>query len=657
MKKKGSYRMKEVWNQKLAAAVLTAILAGSTSVVWAAEQDKAAEPAQEIVITANRLKNQKVDTPADVTVITSQQISDRGYRTVADALEDVPGARVMQNGVGAYESHIILNGDQRVLVLVDGRRFNNSMGSMAKATFDAHTLPPVDMIEKIEVVKGGASTLYGADAVGGVINIITKTPEETTGKIRVGYGSWGNQNLGVSVGGKVDKTGLQVAASRNKASYFKYKDTNGDTKKWPGQSNYTQDNLSLKLTQDFTPSDGLTLNYDYSNMDGWNPYSVNSYSPSHLNKKTNNVGLRYDWNRDAKNSGYLQTYRNYTSYFNQGNMDETDWGIEGQQNFALSDTNTLVGGLEYRDAKAHNKGIPGNLYSTDKYAGKKGYNNKAIFLQDQWQFAPSWQLNTGVRYDKHSHSGNRTTGSAAINKKFSKDSNAYFSWNQVFRTPTIDDLYYNSYGYYGNPDLKAETGNVWSLGYNFKIDPKTDMSVTAFYKQLNDAINWNQIGYNYYAENIDKQKSRGMSISAVHHLNKLWDLEGSYTYVKVQNRTGDQGYVRDYNYAPNYYQFGVRYHDTKWNASLMARGASGLTSFDKHNIWTPSAWGGYGEKHYLTMDLNVRYKFDQSWTGFATIYNLTNAAYAEQGGMNHLNGQDSYPMPGRRIIVGAEYTF
>ena len=74
MKRKGSYRMKEVWNQKLAAAVLTAVLAGSTSVVWAAEQEQAEKPAQEIVITANRLKNQKVDTPADVTVITSQRM-------------------------------------------------------------------------------------------------------------------------------------------------------------------------------------------------------------------------------------------------------------------------------------------------------------------------------------------------------------------------------------------------------------------------------------------------------------------------------------------------------------------------------------------------------------------------------------------------------
>ena len=644
MKKKGSYRMKEVWNQKLAAAVLTAVLAGSTSVVWAAEQEQAEKPAQEIVITANRLKNQKVDTPADVTVITSQQISDRGYRTVTDALEDVPGARVMQSGVGAYESHIMLNGDERVLVMVDGRRFNNSMGSMVKATFDAHTLPPVDMIEKIEVVKGGASTLYGADAVGGVINIITKTPEETTGKIRVGYGSWGNQDLGLSVGGKVDKNGIQVAASRNKASYFKYKDKNGDTRKWPGQSNYTQDNISLKLTHDFTESDGLTLNYDYSIMEGNNPYKVNSYAPSPVDKKTNNVGLRYDWNRDARNSGYLQTYRNYDSYFNKGGMDETDWGIEGQQNFVLSDTNTLVGGLEYRDAKAHNE---------VSYKGKKGYNNKAVFLQDQWQFAPTWQLNTGVRYDDHSRSGNRTTGSAAINKKFSKDSNAYFSWNQVFRTPTIDDLYYRNigsyefggytyeYGYIGKDDLKPETGNVYTLGYNFKVDKKTDTSVTAFYSNLHNALNWRYDYPYYYAENINREKKRGLSLTVTHKLNKLWDVDASYTYMRVTGKS--TGYVRDNNYAPNYYQAGVRYHDTKWNLDLRARAANGLS---KNN---------YGENRYLTMDFIARYKFDQNWTGFANFYNLNNAAYAEQGGV--VNGQDNYPMPGRRIIVGAEYSF
>ena len=648
MKKKGSYRMKEVWNQKLAAAVLTAVLAGSTSVVWAAEQEQAEKPAQEIVITANRLKNQKVDTPADVTVITSQQISDRGYRTVTDALEDVPGARVLDASGPAFERRVILNGDDRVVVMVDGRRINYSMGSTnGKSTFDANTLPGVSMIERIEVVKGGASTLYGADAVGGVINIITKTPEETTGTVHVGYGSWGTQDLGLSFGGKQDKTGFQVGINRNKASYLKYKDTNGDTKRWDGQSNYTQDSISLKLTQDFTKSDGLTVNYDYSNLDGnfrSGLYTYDSYSKAyypntdqrHATKKTNNVGLRYDWNRNARNSGYFQTYRNYYSYFNQGSMDETDWGIEGQQNFVLSDTNTLVAGLEYRNAKVDHVGS----YTDGKY------NNKAVFLQDQWKFAPTWQLNTGVRYDDHSKAGNRTTGSVAVNKKFSQDSNAYLSWNSVFRAPTTDDLFYrDSYdSMRGNENLKPETGNVWSAGYNFKIDSKTDVDITGFYSQLNDAIRWADYRYYWQAENIDKQKKRGMSLSVVHHLNKLWELNAAYTYVKVEDNKNDgKGYVKDVNYAPNYFQAGVRYHDTKWNVSLTGRGGSGLSG-EK-----------YGEHNYFTLDLAARYKFTNNWTGFANFYNLNNAAYAEYSGV--FKNQDIYPMPGRRIIVGAEYSF
>lgn len=647
--------MKEMWNQKLAAAVLTAVLAGSTSVVWAAEQEQAEKPAQEIVITANRLKNQKVDTPADVTVITSQQISDRGYRTVTDALEDVPGARVLDAGTPAFERKVMLNGDERVIVMVDGRRVNNSMGTTSgKSTLDANTLPPVSMIERIEVVKGGASTLYGADAVGGVINIITKTPEETTGTVHVGYGSWGTQDLGLSFGGKQNKTGFQVGVNRNKASYLKYKDTNGDTKRWDGQSDYTQDAISLKLTQDFTKSDGLTVNYDYSNLDGnfrYGLYTYDSYSKAyypntdqrHATKKTNNVGIRYDWNRDAGNAGYVQAYRNYYGYtnfgtfsYNDGDMNETDWGLEGQQNFVLSDTNTLVAGLEYRNAKVDHVGI----YTDGKY------NNKAVFLQDQWKFAPTWQLNTGVRYDDHSKAGNRTTGSVAVNKKFSQDSNAYFSWNSVFRAPTTDDLFYrDSYdSMRGNENLKPETGNVWSAGYNFKIDPKTEVGITGFYSQLNDAIRWVDYGYYWQVENINKQKKRGMSLSVTHHLNKLWELNAAYTYVKVEDNKNDgKGYVKDVDYAPNYYQAGVRYHDTKWNVSLTGRGGSGLSG-EK-----------YGEHNYFTLDLAARYKFTHNWTGFANFYNLNNAAYAEYSGV--FINQDIYPMPGRRIIVGAEYSF
>ena len=181
------------------------------------------------------------------------------------------------------------------------------------------------MIERIEVVKGGASTPVRRRCCRGR----HQHHHQDSGR-NFRYGPCGLWILGYPwtwdflFGGKQDKTGFQVGINRNKASYLKYKDTNGDTKRWDGQSNYTQDALSLKLTQDFTKSDGLTVNYDYSNLEGnllAGLYDY-SYQPNadqrHTTKKTNNVGIKYDWNRDSRNSGYLQAYRNYLNYSNFG---------------------------------------------------------------------------------------------------------------------------------------------------------------------------------------------------------------------------------------------------------------------------------------------------------------------------------------------------
>ena len=625
---------------QVALGVLGMLIMGRALPVWAAET--ADGNVQEIVITANRMENKKVDTPANVSLVSSEDLTNWNSRSVADALENVPGVRVVRNGLGTTGANVSLNGEERVLFLVDGRRVNTSMGNTStRETFDANTLPPVDLIDHIEIVKDGASTVYGADAVGGVINIITKSPEKVSGKVHVGYGSWGNQQWGFDVGGKEGKTGLVVAGNREKVSYLKYKDTNGDTKKWPGQSNYTQDSMSLKLTQDFTDQDGLTFTYDYSDLDGFSPYSVvDYYSSSFVTKKTNNVSLMYDWNRNEKNSGFLRAYRNYNHYYNYGHMYEMDWAVEGQQNVALSDTNRLLAGAEFRHASVNN---------TDFYDEKKSYENRSLYLQDQWELAPTWQLNTGLRYDNYHNLASRTTGSAAINKKFDEDSHAYFAWNQVFKVPNMDDLYYwsswgNGAGYFANPNLRPETGNVYTLGWDFKSSPSTDWHVSAFYSNLHDAIRWVTDDYMaYHTLNVRREKKQGFEVSATHKLNDHWDLNASYTYVKVRKDESGDGYVRDLNYAPNYYQFGARYHDDAWNVNLVGRAANGLSG------------QRYGENRYLTLDLNARYTFDKHWTGFATIYNLNNAAYAEMGGA--LNGQDRYPMPGRRVIVGAEYKF
>ena len=102
--------------------------------------------------------------------------------------------------------------------------------------------------------------------------------------------------------------------------------------------------------------------------------------------------------------------------------------------------------------------------------------------------------------------------------------------------------------------------------------------MSAFYSNLHDAIRWVTDDYMaYHTLNVRREKKQGFEVSATHKLNDHWDLNASYTYVKVRKDESGDGYVRDLNYAPNYYQFGARYHDDAWNVNLVGRAANGLS--------------------------------------------------------------------------------
>ncbi|MBR4958800.1 MAG: TonB-dependent receptor plug domain-containing protein [Phascolarctobacterium sp.] len=130
----------------------------------------------EYVVTAARTETKLVDTPANISVVDSKTIEERHYQDVSEVLKDVPGATVLDTGIGTIEKVITLNGDERVLDLVAGRRVGTDMGltNSQRACMDMNQMPDVNLIERIEVLKGAGGALYGSDAVGGVINIITK---------------------------------------------------------------------------------------------------------------------------------------------------------------------------------------------------------------------------------------------------------------------------------------------------------------------------------------------------------------------------------------------------------------------------------------------------------------------------------------------------
>lgn len=640
--------MKKV--QSLRNAVMVSLLAGTT-VVWGgtvfAQEDLQEFALEDMVVTATRTESKMVDVPVNTTVISAEKIADRHYLDVADALKDVPGANVLDTGVGAYEKKVVLNGDERVLVLVDGKRVNIDMGTMSRASYDLNQMPDVSLIERIEVVKGHGGALYGSDAVGGVVNIITKKMDHSYGKVSMGFGSHQARDAKAMYTIKEGKTGVMVAASKYKQGYHEYKDAKTDAnKRWPAASTYENEKVSVKLSQELSETSNLELGYDFSKFEGVRSYSTKAKSASFSNKKTNDFYAKYDWTVNDKDQGFIQLYRNKYDYYNAGDMYETDTGFEAQQNITLSDNNQLVVGASYRKAKALN---------ATSYTAEKSINNKAVFVSDQWEFAPNWTLDAGVRYDKHSTAGSKTTWSAGLNKKFDENSHAYFNWGQVFKAPTLDDLYYYSvmdfdgfkYESYGNPNLKPEKGDTWTIGYGTKIADKTSVNISYFQSKLEDAIDWDTTNSDNASvsivRNVDKQKKNGMELSVAHELNDNWDLEASYTYIRVKNNEHGSGYVRDANYIPNMYRFGVRYHDDLWNADLFLRGGSGANK------------SAYVDSKYMTLDMSVAYKATKDLSFYAKGYNLFNKAYAESAGVS--SATYKYPAQGRRFIIGAEYTF
>lgn len=640
--------MKKV--QSLRNAVMVSLLAGTT-LVWGgtafAQEDLQEFALEDMVVTATRTESKMVDVPVNTTVISAEKIADRHYLDVADALKDVPGANVLDTGVGAYEKKVVLNGDERVLVLVDGKRVNIDMGTMSRASYDLNQMPDVSLIERIEVVKGHGGALYGSDAVGGVINIITKKMDHSYVKVSIGFGSHQARDAKAMYTIKEGKTGVMVAASKYKQGYHEYKDAKTEAnKRWPAASTYENEKVSVKLSQELSETSNLELGYDFSKFEGVRSYSTEATSASFSNKKTNDFYAKYDWTVNDKDQGFIQLYRNKYDYYNAGDMYETDTGFEAQQNITLSDNNRLVVGASYLKAKALN---------ATSYTAEKSINNKAVFVSDQWEFAPNWTLDAGVRYDKHSTAGSKTTWSAGLNKKFDENSHAYFNWGQVFKAPTLDDLYYYSvsewrgykYENYGNPNLKPEKGDTWTIGYGTKIADKTSVNISYFQSKLEDAIDWDTTNSDNASvsivRNVDKQKKNGMELSVAHELNDNWDLEASYTYIRVKNNEHGSAYVRDANYIPNMYRFGVRYHDDLWNADLFLRGGSGA---DK---------SAYVDSKYVTLDMSVAYKATKDLSFYAKGYNLFNKAYAESAGVN--GGTYTYPAQGRRFIIGAEYTF
>ena len=646
--------MKKV--QSLRNAVMVSLLAGTT-LVWGgtafAQEDLQEFALEDMVVTASRVPTQKVDTPADISVITKEEIADQNYASASDALRAIPGVNVLGSGAKGSsmgQDKILLNGDERVLVLVDGRRMN--LGSSGNSSAD--WLPPVNAIERIEVLKGGGSALYGTDAVGGVINVIMKKGSDIGNHVTVkaAGGSFNAEQYAISASGSTDSgLGLIVSATKERRGEYKFKNANGKSQLLKN-SGYDDTGVIVKLDQKVGEDNRIGVNFEHINADGGSPFGYSGFGNTDSHKRiSNNVALRYNWNESSDERGYVQVYKNYQhAHFRspvasrQSNFTDSTIGIEAQQNFKFSDTDEMTAGLEYYKTTVDNNAL---------YTGKRDINNKAIFAENRWEFAPTWKLNAGLRYDHHSKYGSEVTPKVALNKKFDENSNVYLSWGRVFNAPTTDDLFWHqvdssqwgTFYTYGDPNLKPEKGYVWTFGGNTKLNEKTSLSANVFYSKITDAIDWDYTSVPNYtlAVNVNKEKRRGLELSLNHDFDDNLSAYASYTYVQVKQDKG-YGFAKDLTTKPNIYRAGLKYKNADWLFTLNANAVTGQS--EKNFV----------DSSYFTLDLGAQYKINDNAKLFINGYNLTNARYAEFGGL-YKNGEARYPMAGRSFIIGAEYTF
>ena len=636
------YQKKRLMYQVLAAVAAGGLCFGGTA--YAAEAtgettEKVAETApvdeyalDDIVVTAERIPTKKMDIPASVEVVTAETIENNHYNTVAEALSHINGISVQVSGES--EDAVRINGDDRIVVLVDGIRMNQNQGNGGvsdNGSVSFKALPGAKNIERIEVVRGAGSALYGSDAIGGVINIITKKIVDNKTILDLNAGSWGTYNYEITNQGSDGRLTWLIDAGLQRRNHVDYK-MNGETKTAP-HSDSENNNVNMRFRHQIDKESSATLAFDHStvgqntfhNTINNNPYSKDAYSKV----VQNNVAVGYNFKETTKTPGFLKLFSNAKSSRYTNNFTTRMYGVDYQNGWELGKDNLLIVGAEHHISKSTNEGL--------------GYNNKeirntAIYLQDTWKFAPKWSLIPGVRMDNHNMFGTHWTPKVALNYNADDKTQVYASWGRVFRAPTANDLYTNDPYMPGNPDLRPESGHSENFGIVHKFNKDTSVELTLFRTVLNDAIAWAEIpGTSIWTpSNVNKEERRGLDIAFNQRISKQWSYNLAYSYISTRGDIDPRE-----NAQPNGYRFGIHYQCGPWKSNLNGTINSGLSEqyFLKRN--------------YFLLDFNLSYDISKQATVYFKANNLLNQEYSVFRGADG----NRYPGYGRFFQIGVTYSF
>lgn len=623
------------------------LLLTASSIYATAQTDTATNTLNEVIVTANKFEQKQNETGKVLTVITQEQLRKNCGRLLTELLNEQTGITIngSNNALGTNQS-VYMRGaaSANTLILIDGVPAYDVSGISNE--FDLNHIN-INQVERIEILKGAQSTLYGSDAVAGVINIITKhnAAKPFEGFATVSAGSYGTINGAASLNGRKDKWQYNAG--------YTYLHSNGFSSAYDssGKNNFdkdgfTQNNFNAGIGYDVSKQFHLRA---YSHVDDYKADVDESafvddkdYS---IHNKNFQIGTTADYrfhqNKIVFNYQYAIVHRTYIddstditgfSKYQTGDYKSYAHFAEVYGNFKISKTLELLAGADYRQNKTNQYYLSISdfgPYSTKLDDAKT--NQQSIYASFILKNISGFNLEVGGRANNHSVYGWNGTYTFDPSYSFSKNWKIFANIASAYRVPSL----YQLYSEYGNRNLNPEKSQSFEGGLQYATKQFTARAV-AFKRNINDVIYF-YTDYNTYVSqyiNADKQRDNGIEAEVSIAVNKNISLAANYTYVDGKISTTSDFTGKDtslfnlYKRPRNVFNFSAGFQIVKaLNVSLHFKTVS--EHQEPRYLDAPVIVKGY-----YTIDAYAEYTASKMFKLFANFNNITNQQYFDLLGYN-----------------------
>lgn len=492
----------------------------------AAGGGEAAEPKtairERIVVTANRLESEPREVGSSVTVITAEEIALRRKTTVAELLRTVPGVEVVRGGgPGQITSAFVRGGSSsQTLVLLDGVRLN----APTTGAFDLANLT-TDAVERIEIVRGPQSTLYGSEAVAGVINIVSKAGREGRRVSALAEaGQLGSRRLRAGVDGGGERFDYALTASdESTRGVSSASERAGNTERDPYDVTSAAARLGWRLAGDGEVGLHLRVFDAEVGNDGFDFFLGPVDDPNRVQTREGLTGslrarleLSPRWSQtfvlginDERLAG-----SDPDDAFSNFLVDSRSIELSSQSDLALSESGVLTLGLAYEERDG---GSAGSFDERVEVA--------SAFVQHAWSWDDRVHVTAGARHDDHSQFGGETTYRLAASWSLASDTRLHGSFGTGFKAPTLNDLFFP---FFSNPDLEPETSRGFDLGVEQRWGgDRWRVDATFFETDFEDLIAFSFV--TFVPENFAEAESSGVELTLEYRPGPAFGLAASHT--------------------------------------------------------------------------------------------------------------------------------